>query len=105
MSQRFNKDLQRVLDGEGITPPELKMMVAQSALFSAMAGFNRRYHHWALQVQDKIVEDMKYVELTRLGFDRGMGVEEEECPDCDGEGCKFCGWHGNILRYRLPSCT
>jgi hypothetical protein len=102
MSLVLDPRVQSIAEAEGILPSELQEMVVRAAINRQYEGFNRRFQHWLLKIEDNHVLGMRHLEMMRLGFDRGCGVEEEECELCDGQGCKDCGWIGQIERYRLP---
>src|ERR1035438_3461923 len=51
----FGPQVQRVMQGEGISPDELMEMLRKSAITS-LRGFNRRYYDWLFKIQGRSVE-------------------------------------------------
>ena len=94
----FGPQVQRVMQGEGISPDELMEMLRKSAITS-LRGFNRRYYDWLFKIQGRSVEIMQAAEMREVG--RGKDHMVEECERCAGRGCKQCGWVGQISRRNL----
>ena len=92
--QISNKVL-RVLQAEKISADELYQMLDQVA-FTSIRGCNRRYFQWLFSVKDNMLQDMQRLELVEVGKGRDRMLEEHE--DCDGEGCRACGWIGSVSR-------
>lgn len=84
---------------EGISPAELDHMVAHAAISSLVEGFNRRFHNWLFEVRQGEVFRMREFDMKTLGRDRGNGSMCEECEQCEGAGCKDCGWIGEVRRF------
>ena len=91
----FGPQVQRVMQGEGISPDELMEMLRKSAI-TRLRGFNRRYYDWLFKIQGRSVEIMQAAEMREVG--RGKDHMVEECERCAGRGCKQCGWVGHISR-------
>ena len=90
---------QRVVVGEGISTTELEHMVVHSAPLTHEWA-NRRWMHWIFKINmaTRVVERMAYRQVQGA---QGGEVMYEECEDCEGDGCKACGWHGEIRRRVL----
>ena len=86
----------QVLIGEDISEAELEHMVVHSAPLTH-GWANRRWMHWIFKIDmgTRTVERMAYRQVQGA---QGDGVMCEECGYCEGEGCKACGWHGEIRR-------
>lgn len=91
--------VQRILRTEGISQTELDDIAARSAINSKEEGFNRKYHQWLLLVIDGQVRDMERTDVTEVGKDRGKGFVFDEHEVCDGQGCKDCGWRGEVKQW------
>jgi len=85
----------RILTAEGISVEELAYMVEHAAITS-IDGCNRRYHQWAFRVEGAVLLDMRYAQLMSVG--RGHAWQTEEHEPCLGDGCRECGWVGEVLR-------
>jgi hypothetical protein len=85
----------RVLEAEKISADELYRMLDDVA-FTSIRGCNRRYFQWLFVVKDNRLEDMQQLDLVEIG--RGSTRMLEEHDDCEGEGCKACGWAGQVSR-------
>jgi hypothetical protein len=93
---RLSEKVQRVLKGEGISLEELALMLRLAAITSR-EGCNRRYHHWLFRVNGDEVSDMRTEWTLKVG--RGKDRVTEEHDECQGQGCKACGWSGQAIRY------
>jgi hypothetical protein len=85
----------RVLEAEQISADELYRILDEVA-FTSIRGCNRRYSQWLFVIKDDVLLDMQYFDLVEIG--RGSTRMLEEHDDCDGEGCKACGWAGQVSR-------
>lgn len=96
--------VQRIIAAENISPSELQEMLRLAAPYTGPEGFNRRFHRWSFRVglsrttAGYEVEDMQSVDLKSIGLPGSYGHMEEPCEACDGEGCKACGWRGQVIR-------
>jgi hypothetical protein len=89
---KFSPKVQRVMQGENISADEMLKMVSRSCVTS-LQGFNRRFCHWLLLVQDNEVFDMRVnKKIPTFGF--GTVRQEDDHLECLGQGCKKCGWSG-----------
>jgi hypothetical protein len=91
--------VQRILREESITQTELGQIVARSAMHTLSEGFNRMYHHWLLYVVKGEVRDMQRTDITEVGVERGCGFQYSDHEDCEGQGCKECGWRGELKQF------
>jgi hypothetical protein len=96
---KINSKVQRVIAEEAISLPELEEMLHLAAITSQQ-GMNRRYYHWLFKVQGDQVLDMRTI--TRLQVGKGTLPQTKLHHECDGHGCKACGWAG-IATYLRPS--
>jgi hypothetical protein len=93
---------QKMLD-EKLSLADVEEIVAKSAIIKHVAG-NRRYFDWLLRIKDN-----KVLSLRRIGsavdemtdYASGLAYQIEECEDCDGDGCKYCGWIGQVKRLKI----
>jgi len=93
---KLSQKVVRVAMAEGLTNDIVQDFVGHSAICSHERG-NRRYHKWLFQVEGNEVVSMTYLDLKieeRKGSS-GLTVNEE-CPSCEGVGCRDCGWVGSI---------
>jgi hypothetical protein len=104
MSQLYSQKVLRVLEAEGISEEELEHMVTHAAPATNERG-NRRFHHWLFSIQSGtgLVMNMSHWEVPK---EVHQGSEEMETFDehepCEGEGCKGCGWTGEVhVLYRI----
>lgn len=90
--------VQRVMEAEKISAAELSHMVKRAAISrdSSNEGFNKRYFHWLFRIKGDLLEDMRYVNLVEVGHGESSVFEEHE--PCEGDGCRACGWIGEIIR-------
>lgn len=100
----YSPQVQRVMDAEGITPGKLEEML-HSAAITSLDGFNMRYFNWLFRVAGEEVQAMESVDRGTLGAGDTVMYEMHEA--CDGQGCKACGWSGEIGRrvYDKPRTT
>lgn len=91
----YGKQLSRLLEEEKITHAELVDMIERSARCS-MRGFNRRYHNWVFLLKGDVLERMEAAKVAEVG--RGEDSMSEDCPRCEGLGCKACNWSGQVVR-------
>ena len=75
---------------------ELAYMVEHAAIYSGSQDCNRRYFDWLFNVQGSRLLDMRRASLATIG--RGSATAYEEHDLCNGQGCKACGWVGEIIR-------
>ena len=66
------------------------------AAITSLAGCNRRYFQWLFRVLGHTVADMRRLEPFTVG--QGSTKVYEEHEKCAGEGCRSCGWWGQICR-------
>jgi hypothetical protein len=92
---RTSEKVKRVLAGENISQNELETMIRSAAKFSK-EGCNRRYHHWLFNVQGDEVVDMRTSWMKQVGRGKDRVIEEHDT--CQGQGCKMCGWSGQVIR-------
>lgn len=88
-------EVQRVMEGEGISLDELQAMVERSAITS-VRGFNRRFNDWIFVVKNGVVCRMQPIDMIEVG--QGRDIMYEPHTACLGRGCKECGWSGEIIR-------
>lgn len=97
----------RVAAAEGISPEQVDAMVAKAALVKHSRG-NRRYHDWVFQVVPGEV-NLGVARMSRLHSPvklvskPGYPVLFEVCPECDSDGCKECGWTGELEIVYQPT--
>ena len=84
-----------MLQAEKISPDELMHMLVGSA-FTSLRGCNLRYFQWLFVRRGEMLVDMQRVDLVEIG--RGQNRMLEEHDECDGEGCRDCGWAGQVSR-------
>ena len=92
---QINQKVLRVLQAEQISADELYKMLDEVA-FTSIRGCNRRYFQWLFLVEDDVIQDMQRADLVEIG--KGPHRMLEEHDECDGEGCRGCGWIGEISR-------
>jgi len=97
---RISSKVLKVLQAEKISAEELFRML-DSVAFTSMRGFNRRFDSWLFQMQNNLLTDMQRVDLLEIGRGQNRMLEEHEA--CDGEGCKACGWSGQVSRAIVDS--
>lgn len=96
---KFSDKVLSILKVEGIGQIEALGMVEHSAI-SSVGGCNRRFHDWLFLIRDNQVLEMKSFELKRKGHPyQGAESMIEECDECEGLGCKACGWRGEVKRW------
>lgn len=96
MSFFLTEKVRRVLSLENISTEEVGHMVTHAAPVTNERG-NRRFHQWLFSIQNGEVKNMQHWEPpTRRIKARADMVSFDECDACDGEGCKACGWTGEI---------
>jgi hypothetical protein len=88
----------RVLRHERISNEELRMMLDRAVPLTnrPIRGFNRRYFHWLFKVDGEQILDMQRAEMVEFGHGDTRMIEEHE--NCRGQGCRACGWIGEIAR-------
>lgn len=89
--------LARVLKEEGISPEQFEEMVKHASVYSKSDRGNRRYHNWVLDIQDGVCQSMSKLQIVQIG--NGKTPMYEDCSQCDGDGCHFCGWIGEVKRF------
>jgi hypothetical protein len=99
-----------VIDSESIQRDELGLMLERAALTTHDRG-NRRYHQWIFNTKTDLdtntltVDFMTAYEIPtqkRVSTQDKDFVVFDEHEDCDGFGCKGCGYTGEI-RYQYLS--
>lgn len=96
---RLSEQVVRVCRGEGISQTELEYMVERAAMTSAR-GHNRRYFNWLFKVTPFPPDKVKVTSMVTAGaLVAHEDVMFEEHEACKGEGCKDCGWLGEIARH------
>ena len=90
--------VRKLLAAEGISDAELGYMLDHSAITS-VEGCNRRFHHWLFEVRNDVLLRMFHAAIVEHGKNRGHGFMVEECTECEGDGCKVCGWRGEVHRW------
>jgi hypothetical protein len=91
--------VQAICDAEGIAEDEFQQMVNSSALVRAHE-FNRRFHGWLFDVRGKLCQNMRRQAPLNIGNPKqNNGFVEEEHLECDGLGCRACGWSGRVVRW------
>lgn len=87
----------KVLKAENISAEELRRMLNKMALTS-IRGCNRRYFQWLFQMNstNTVLSDMQRLDVVEIG--RGQNRMLEEHEECGGEGCRTCGWVGQVSR-------
>lgn len=85
----------RVLQAEKISADELYQMLDEVA-FTSIRGCNRRYFQWLFRIEGNVLQDMQRLDVIEVGKGRDRMLEEHEA--CNGEGCRDCGWVGQISR-------
>jgi hypothetical protein len=92
---RISNKVLKVLQAEKISPDELMTMLREAA-FTSLRGCNLRYFQWLFVRKADVLLDMQRADLMEIG--RGQNRMLEEHDQCDGEGCRDCGWAGEISR-------
>jgi hypothetical protein len=72
-------------------------MLRSAAIYTREEGCNRRYHHWLFKTKGEEVVDMRTLWTQEVGRGKDRVMEEHE--GCEGQGCKECGWSGQVIRY------
>jgi hypothetical protein len=93
---KLSEKVLRVLRGEKISEAELREML-QDAVITSVRGFNMRYFHWLFRMQGDNLEAMEYADLPSVG--KGVTKMLEDHESCRGQGCRGCGWSGQIARW------
>lgn len=96
----FSSKVQATAAKEGITLDSLKDMVHKAALITSELG-NRRYHQWLFTVVKGVVLKMNrpaYRIVKETGSE--ARINYDECEHCEGAGCTFCGYIGEV-RYEV----
>lgn len=92
---QISRKVLRVLQEEQISPTELYRMLDELA-FTSIRGCNRRYFQWLFQIVGNQLQDMQRMDLVEIGRGRDRMLEDHDA--CDGEGCRECGWVGQVSR-------
>jgi len=92
---RISTKVLKVVQAEKISPDELLMML-RAAAFTSLRGCNLRYFQWLFVRKGDVLLDMQRVELMEIGRGQDRMLEEHEA--CDGDGCRQCGWSGQVSR-------
>ena len=88
--------VERVLQGEGISNGELDAMLERSAITS-QRGYTRRYNDWYFRITPNgVVQKMARVDLLEVGTGTSRMMQPHD--ECNGVGCQICGWEGSIIR-------
>lgn len=85
----------RVLQAEDISAEELYRMLDEVA-FTSVRGCNRRYFQWLFVLKDNVLQDMQRADVVEIGKGSNRMLEEHEA--CEGQGCRTCGWVGQVSR-------
>ncbi len=92
---QISKKVLKVLQAESISAEELHRMLNEVALTS-IRGCNRRFFQWLFKVDDQMLQDMQRVDVVEIGKGQNRMMEDHEA--CGGEGCRECGWIGQVSR-------
>jgi hypothetical protein len=92
---KISEKVLKVLTVEKISPEELQHMLTEAA-FTSIRGCNLRYFQWLFLKQADVLQDMQRVDLVEIG--RGTNRMMEVHDPCNGEGCRECGWAGELSR-------
>lgn len=89
--------VKRVIKGEGISEAELDTMAKKAAINTHDRG-NRRFHGWIFDIQGNTLQRMTQ-DIQRIVRRQGSTnlTVHEDCEECDGDGCKECGWVGEVV--------
>lgn len=92
----LSPDVQRIVAEEQINPVELETMVRDSTPYTHEWA-NRRWLHWMFKYNrsTETIERMAHIPSIRHTKQGGLW---EECEECDGVGCRSCGWVGEVWR-------
>jgi hypothetical protein len=95
---QLSEQVKFVMAAEKISEDELGQMVNRAAITTHALG-NRRYHGWVFKVSGDRVASMRLDLPPREVMVQATTsyVSHEECPDCEGWGCKLCGYSGNAV--------
>ena len=96
MTYQLSEQVKRVMDETAISMTDLQVMVDRAAIITHSSGCNRRYRSWLMHVNGNCVLLLRKFEMT--DYSQGARSEVEECEECWGDGCKECGWVGQVLR-------
>lgn len=103
----ISEKVRRVMEAEGISEDELEHMIQHAAPTTNERG-NRRFHHWLFAINPiGAVLNMSYMEVP-VQYHQGTTDMEayDECPNCEGHGCKACGWTGEVhVKYQAAKRT
>lgn len=99
---KLSEKVLKVMQEEKISPEELKYMIDHAAR-TQIRGCNRRYFHWVFKIENEAVEDMQLAQLKQEGHGETSMLEEH--VDCNGKGCKQCGWTGYSVDRRITDKT
>lgn len=84
-----------VLKAEHISPEELQYMLMHAAITS-LHGCNKRYFNWCFLMSDGVLKKMQHADVVEVGQGETRMLEDHE--ECGGEGCRQCGWSGQVSR-------
>lgn len=100
MTVTLSERVKRIARIEGISEQELLEMIRRSAPCTHDRG-NRRFHTWVFSIDKRTneCEDMASYEFFEEGQPGMRGWVFEEHLACSGEGCRDCGWWGEVRRY------
>jgi hypothetical protein len=94
---KLSKQVQRVIKAENISLEELATMLRKAAITTHSRG-NRRFHSWIFDMSDTHVDRMTLDELIELDKPGSLELTvHDDCPECDGEGCRLCHWVGEVV--------
>jgi hypothetical protein len=83
---------------EGISEAELRTMVQLSSPLRGDDRANHRFHTWAFFIDKDTQQVTNMCRFGHTSVGHGRSPQLEECEHCQGEGCKDCGWRGEVVR-------
>lgn len=90
--------VERTIKSENIALEELDAMVKKAAITTHEFG-NRRFHNWIFDIKQgkvwKMVQDREVP--VRIVQSSMSLTAHEDCPDCEGDGCKECAYTGEVV--------
>lgn len=104
---RYGPGVEKFLERRGLTD-KIGEYVERAARCTRTEG-NRRFHHWVFETQGDLLARVTDLTTGDASTSRPLQSDEflvyEECPDCQGSGCKQCGNLGDIRVVRkLKRC-
>lgn len=95
---KVSDQVRNVMAIEKISESELKEMIKRAAIVSTTEGVNRRFHHWLFNIVPDEDTILMMVKDAKTCIGKGDQTMEEECPVCEGIGCKKCNYWGVVDR-------